>query len=66
MPNFANDQRLRKQLLREEAATELEKRLPNVIRPNDYYLRVQPYYPAPGITIPPGNTAFLHHIHIIT
>jgi hypothetical protein len=38
------------------AVSEDEKRIPNVLRPDDYYLQIQPYYPAPGVDIPEGST----------
>jgi hypothetical protein len=41
------------------AATPLDSRLPYTMRPIDYYLRIQPYFPAPGITIPDGKSVQL-------
>jgi hypothetical protein len=36
-------------------ASPQETRLPPVIQPTDYFIRIQPYFPAPGITFSNGN-----------
>ncbi|KHN76533.1 Aminopeptidase N [Toxocara canis] len=44
-----------KQLLVNKAMPEKDKRVPNVLEPKEYYIRIQPYFPYSGVELPPGR-----------